>query len=468
VLRKSKPEYIKSRHASTALFAGALALALAAGAAAAAPQARTVRVSTDRLTTAGAQHATQVEPHVATFGSTLVSVFQVGRFFDGGAAAIGFSTSHDAGRTWRSGVVPSLTAASTPSGAANRATDTAVAYDALHGRWLAESLTLSDASTAVVVSSSADGLTWSPPVTTISLARPGSGEEATNLDKSWITCDNGAASPWRGHCYVAYTDFAGTGTSVGVQSSTDGGVTWSTPALVRVGVDVPGVQPVARPDGQLVLVFLDSPNRLEAVRSDDGGRTFSSKEVIAPVRTFHRRVSPDLLRTFPLPSAAVDGTGSVYVAWSDCRFRPRCAANDIVVSHSTASGWAAPRRVQVRNAGTNPDDEIPGLGIDAATGGAGARLALTFYTLRAAGCAPAKCLLDVRLATSANAGRAWTVRRLNTRAMKLAWLPRTSSGRMVGDYVSSTFAGRRALGVFALAARPRGNRLDEAIHATLR
>jgi hypothetical protein len=156
------------------------------------------------------------------------------------------------------------------------------------------------------------------------------------------------------------------------------------------------------------------------------------------------------------------------VAWSDCRFRRGCRANDIVLTHSTASGWARPRRVPVANAGTNPDHVIPGLAIDPATVGSRARLALTFYTLRAAGCGTARCRLDVRLATSATAGARWAVRRLDARAMRLTWLPRTSSGRMVGDYVSSAFAGSRAIGIFALANQPRGNRLDEAIHAAAR
>lgn len=469
MLRKSKPEYINFVRRWIAGFAIAMT-GLAATGAAAAPHRQPVRLSTDRLSTGGAQHATQVEPHVAAFGSTVVTVFQVGRFFDGASAAIGFATSHDAGRTWRSGVLPALTAAGPPAGTAERATDAAVAYDETHGRWLAESLTLSPASTAVVVSASPDGTTWSAPVTALSLARPGrGGEESTNLDKSWIACDNGDASPWRGRCYVAYTDFAGPGTSVGVQSSADGGSTWSAPTLVPVGVDVPGVQPVVLPDGQLVLVLRDESGRLEAVRSGDGGRTFSStKELIARVRAFHRRARPELLRTFPLPSAAVDGAGTVYVAWSDCRFRRRCAGNDIVVAHSSGSGWSAPLRVPVRAAGARPDHEIPGLGIDRTTRGAAAKLAVTFYTLRSAACAPARCLLDVRLATSSNAGRRWTVRRLNARAMRLAWLPRTNSGRMVGDYVSTAFAGGRAIAIFALAAQPRAGRLDEAIHAALR
>jgi hypothetical protein len=468
VLRKSKREYIKLRGGLRHLVAAAIVAAAVASAAAAAPNAEPIRLSTDRLSTAGAQHATQVEPHAAASGANVVSVFQVGRFFDGGAAAIGFATSHDAGRTWRSGILPSLTTSSAPPGSATRATDTAVAWDGVHGLWLAESLTLSDRSTAVVVSTSADGLTWNAPVTVVSQPRPGSGEESTNLDKSWITCDDGTASPFRGRCYVAYTDYAGPGTNIAVQSTSDGGVTWSAPTRIRISVDVPGVQPVVRPNGQLVLVFLDAPARVEAIRSDDGGASFGAREVIARLESFRRRTSPNLLRVFPLPATAVDGGGSVYVAWSDCRFRRRCRANDIVVSHSTASGWTTPRRVPVAAAGTNPNHVIPGLAADPTTSGARTRLALTFYTVRAAGCAAARCRLDVRLATSTSAGARWTVRRLDSVAMRFAWLPRTSSGRMVGDYVSSVYAGGRAICVFAIARRPRGNRLDEAIAAVAR
>ena len=475
MLRKSKPECINFsglRYLFVALLLAVSVVAATSRASGASlrPTATqpSVRLSTDRLTTVGAQHASQVEPHAVGVGSTIVSVFQVARFFDGGAAGIGFATSRDGGRSWHSGLLPSVTSSSSPVGSADRATDTALAWDSVHGHWLAESLTLSQQSSAVVLSASADGLTWQAPVTVVTHPRPGQGEESTSIDKSWIACDNGVASPFRGRCYVAYTDFAGPGVNIAVQSSSDGGLTWSAATKVRVSVDVPGVQPVVRPSGQLVLVFLDAPGRLEAVRSDDGGATFAAAEVIARVIAFHRKNNTNLLRVFPLPAAAVDGGGSVYVAWSDCRFRRRCRANDIVLTHSTASGWARPRRVPVANAGTNPDHVIPGLAIDPATAGSRARLALTFYTLRAAGCGTARCRLDVRLATSATAGARWTVRRLDARAMRLTWLPRTSSGRMVGDYVSSAFAGSRAVGIFALANRPRGDRLDEAIHAAIR
>jgi hypothetical protein len=467
VLRKSKPECIKVGRLRK-LAGAALVLALLPASAGARPAAsKVVRLSSDTLTTAQAQHATEVEPDSYAFGSTIVTAFKVGRFFDGGASAIGFATSHNGGTTWRSGLLPELTTASAPPGTADRATDDAVAYDPAHGRWLVESLTLSSGSTAVVVSGSADGTTWSAPSTVVSLPLAKNGD--TNLDKSWLACDTGAASPFRGRCYVAYTDFAGPGTAIGIQSSADGGSTWSAPVFVGVTNDVPGVQPVVRPNGEVVLVYLNGPDRLEAVRSNDGGASFGTAELIARMRAHQRRVRPDLLRLFPLPSAAVNRAGSIFVAWPDCRFRRGCSANDIVVAHSTAGGWTSPRRVRVPGAGRAADHVLPGLAVDPTTSGAHTRLALTFYSLRAAGCAPDQCRLDVRLMTSTTAGARWSgSKRLNARAIRLDWLAQTGSGRMVGDYVSSSFSRGRAIAVFALAFPARGEQLNESIHAAAR
>src|SRR5204863_7889113 len=126
------------RHLFVGLLLAAAVIVSASGASGAttARSPQLVRLSSDRLMTVGAQHATQVEPHATAVGSTIVSVFQVGRFFDGGAAAIGFATSRDGGRSWRSGVLPSVTTSSSPAGISGRATDTAVAWDSVHGRWL--------------------------------------------------------------------------------------------------------------------------------------------------------------------------------------------------------------------------------------------------------------------------------------------------------------------------------------------
>src|SRR5579859_1841163 len=59
-----------------------------------------IRLSTDPYVDPASQHKTEVEPDTFTFGTTVVSAFQVGRFFNGGASNGGFATSQDSGATW--------------------------------------------------------------------------------------------------------------------------------------------------------------------------------------------------------------------------------------------------------------------------------------------------------------------------------------------------------------------------------
>ena len=58
------------------------------------------RISSDPLSNTTSQHATEVEPDTFASGSTIVSAFQVGRFFDGGATDIGVARSTDGGASW--------------------------------------------------------------------------------------------------------------------------------------------------------------------------------------------------------------------------------------------------------------------------------------------------------------------------------------------------------------------------------
>src|SRR5262245_14116874 len=202
---------------------GALAFAGAAHAA-------TTTISIDPFTQATckasstANHRTEVEPDTFANGSTIVSAYQVGRIFDGGACAIGFATSTNNGATWTSGLLPGITKYS-GGGPNDRATDAAVAYDARHNAWLVSSLTLLEAGgvhgNAVVTSRSTDGgLTWSAPFTTAT---------GGDLDKNWIVCDNTSSSPFYGHCYTQWDDH-GAGNRLEMSTSADGGQTWSAPA----------------------------------------------------------------------------------------------------------------------------------------------------------------------------------------------------------------------------------------------
>ncbi|HEV2711890.1 MAG TPA: sialidase family protein [Gaiellaceae bacterium] len=405
-------------------------------------------VARDRYS-APAQHSSIAEPDTMAWGNTVVAAFQVGRFRDGGAVNTGWATSRNGGRSWRSGVLPALTRASVPAGPWDRASDPVVAYDALHATWLIASLALRPGnSAAVVVSRSSDGLTWSPPVTVVQAPW----NPNLLLDKEWIVCDNGAASPFRGSCYVTYSDFRTL--RLEFQASRDGGLTWSSQVAAPenagrpsiVGRWAPAPQPVVQPDGDLIVPYYDE-DRLASVRSADGGRSFSLPVTVAPTRF---KPTPGL-RAPPLPSAEVDRDGTVYVAWPDCG--TTCARNDIVLSSSPDGvSWSAPTRVPL---GGGAEFVIPGLAADASRPG---RLALAYYAYASSGA------LDAGFVATADGGRRWSApRRLNTETMRLDWIAQAGAA-MVGDYISTSFAGGRAVPVFVLASRPR-TRLNQALFA---
>ena len=67
------------------------------------PPVALTQLSADTFTNPQSQHATEVEPGIASSGSTLVTAFQVGRIYGGGSAAIGFATSTNAGASWSNG-----------------------------------------------------------------------------------------------------------------------------------------------------------------------------------------------------------------------------------------------------------------------------------------------------------------------------------------------------------------------------
>jgi hypothetical protein len=400
------------------------------------------RLSVDPYANRDSQHETAVEPDDFAWGDTIVAAYQLGRRAAGAAANIGAAVSTDDGRTWRRSVLPGLTV--NGGGAEQAASDPAVAYDATHGVWLVSSLTIHEGGSHVFVSRSTDGLHWSAPV---------DAAEGEILDKEWVVCDNGAASPHKGRCYLEYSDDARNITTS--QSSDDGGLTWS-PA-VRAGSILVGTQPVVQPNGTLTVVAGDYQGEdaltgaIVALRSTDGGATFQ-RFTVATLRSADN--AP--MRAIALPSLDVDANGTIYAAWHDCRFRAACTANDIVLSTSTdGATWAAPRRVT-----TGASSFIPGLAVDPTTP---SRLALVYGYFHPG----TTKTLGVALTQSADGGRTWSApQRLDPEPMAMTWLPRSEGGRMVGDYFSTVFAGGRVVPVFTLATAPNGARFREAIFAT--
>jgi hypothetical protein len=433
---------------SVAITVTGVVLGLTVGSGAAGAASTAVRVGTDPFTqstcrgSASTNHHANVEPDTFSFGSTIVAAYQVGRIYDGGACAIGFATSTDNGGTWASGLLPGITKWS-GGGSNDRATDASVAYDARHGVWLVSSLTLLESGgvhgNAVVTSRSVDGLTWSAPFTTAT---------GGDLDKNWIVCDNTSTSPFYGHCYTEW-DNHGAGNLLQMSTSVDGGQTWSAPATNGSGVI--GGQPVVRPDGT-VVVPIDNANEtaVGAFNSTNGGASWSAVTTIATIR--HHTVAGSL-REGPLPSAEIDGSGTVYVAWTDCRFRRSCKTNDIVLSHSlnaTGTSWSAVTRVPIDGTNSGVDHFIPGLAVNKATAGTAAQLGLTYYFY------PSKSTnLSVGFTSSTNAGASWSTPQTIASGMSPTWAATTSQGRMVGDYISTSYGSDNlARGVFGSALTP--------------
>jgi hypothetical protein len=412
------------------------------------------RISHDIYTDTQAQHDTEVEPGVARWGSTVVSAFQVGRVFGGGASNIGWATSTNGGATWSHGYLPGITA--NGGGPFGQASDASVAYDAKASVWLIASLGLGTTSVDVLASRSTDGgLTWGNPVTVASGSN----------DKDWVTCDNTATSPHYGNCYAEY-DIPGDVDSLRMRTSTNGGASWGPARQPTGGAHGLGGQPVAGPHGEVVVPYEAFASGLPAIRSFDstnGGASWSATTLVSSVH--HRRAHGDL-RESPLPSAGVDAAGTVYVAWADCRFRPGCVSNDIVMAKSTGPAtWAAPVRVPIAPVSTAGDYFIPGLGVDAATSGTGARIGLSYYYYPNASCTAPTCRLDAGFISSVNGGTTWSAAARLAGPMRLSWLPNTSQGRMFGDYISTTvLAGGNAYPILPVAKAPTGSTFHQAMY----
>jgi len=288
------------------------------------------------------------------------------------------------------------------------------------------------------------GLTWSNPITVAT----------GSLDKNWIACDNTSSSAFFGHCYTEW-DKTSSSNLIQMSTSADGGLTWGTAKATAGNNHGLGGQPLVQPNGTVVVPFQSSAGRISAFTSTNGGSSWTSAVNIATISD--HAISG--LRTEALPSAEIDGSGKVYVVWQDCRFEASCAANDIVMSTSTnGTTWSAVTRIPIDAVGSGIDHIIPGIAVDKSTSGSTAHIGLGFYFCSST------CQLQVGFVSSTNGGTTWsTSTTLTSTPMNLTWLANTSQGRMVGDYISSSFSNGVVFPIFAVASAPVGTTFQESM-----
>jgi hypothetical protein len=422
------------------------------------------QVSSDSFTVGPGQHATEVEPHMLANGNTLVAAFQTGRIgpSNGGAGstAIGWATSTNGGTTWTHGFLPGLTTGE-GSGPYDAASDPAVAYDAKHGVWMIASLPISNTSQtpAVAVSRSMDGMTWQNPVSV--------DPTSPNSDKNWIVCDSWASSPYYGNCYLEWDEPPND--KILMSTSSDGGLTWGAATATANLAEGIGGQPLVQPNGTVIVpteafvtVGSNPTTVLSAFVSSNGGMSWNAPGIISNIQV-HSDAGG--IRSGPLPSAAVDGAGMVWVVWEDCRFRTNCSSNDLVYSTSNdGMNWSAVTRVPIDVTTSTVNHFIPGIGIDPSTSGVGAHVALHYYYYPQSNCTVTTCQLLVGYISSANGGSTWNAPVALSGAMLLSWLPNSQNGLMVGDYVATVFTNGVPHGVFAVAQASSGGTYSEAIY----
>jgi hypothetical protein len=421
-----------------------------------------LQLSSDPYTNTTSQHATEVEPDTFAFGSTIVSAFQVGRFFNGGASNIGFATSTNGGHSFKSGFLPASTVFATPAGPYARASDPSVAFDAKHNVWIISWLGIVTPAgpVDVLVSRSTDGgLSWGNPVVV--------NNDGHFNDKNWTVCDDTATSPFFGNCYTEFDDNT-LRDLIQMSTSTDGGLTWGAGQSTANNTHGIGGQPLVQPNGTVIVPingFAGNKFLVLSFISTDGGASWSKTFRVSEVDFHH--AAGGIRDSIPLPSAEMDASGKVYVVWQDCVFEPGCTASDLVLSTSTDGiNWSAVTRIPLDPIGSGVDHFIPGLAVDNSTSDGSARLVVTFYFYPVANCTTTgttACQLEVGFSTSADGGATWTSNTQIAGPMSLTWLPNTTQGFMVGDYISTSFVGGPAFPAFAVASAPSGGVFNEAI-----
>jgi hypothetical protein len=97
------------------------------------------------------------------------------------------------------------------------------------------------------------------------------------------------------------------------------------------------------------------------------------------------------------------------------------------------------QRIPIDPVTSTVDHFIPGVAVDKATSGANVHVAVTYYYYPSTSCTVATCQLDVGYISSTNGGSSWSAATQLAGPMTMSWIADTSQGRMVGDYISTSF-----------------------------
>ncbi|MFB7102297.1 sialidase family protein [Streptomyces hydrogenans] len=309
----------------------------------------------------------ETEPWVATDPTdpdNLAVVWQQDRHAWGSSRGIMLSTSHDGGRQWSTRPLPGFAPCTDVIG---RVTNPYASFGS--DGTLYASVTMIGTRSSVWVTKSADaGDTWSAPVALVD-------DDRTVIhDKQATTVD--PRNPGRVYAVWNRRTLAEDKHDLLLATSTDGGTTWAPARSIyrpATTAGTVGSQVLVQRDGSLLIVFFESdhpiggaptpplPEQIKAIRSTDGGATWSAPVVIAdhkvnvPVLpgTTKQLIAPGMV-----PDVALDPvTGTVYAVWGDASLGTGGSAVALSASYDRGRTWTTPRKVN----GT-PDTALGGTG----------------------------------------------------------------------------------------------------------
>jgi hypothetical protein len=249
--------------------------------------------------------------------------------------------------------------------------------------------------------------------------------------------------------------------------SSTGGLTWSTPVSpTSQSFSALGGQPQVTPNGTVIVPIYgyDLKTGAEGIysyRSTTGGASWTNLLKLSP-STYS--AASAFYRGGSLPTAAVDQTGKVYLAWAGCYFEAKCATDDVVLRTTTDGlSWTPMQRIPLDAIGSGVEHMTAGLAVDSSTSGSGAHLAVTYYYWPHAGCSASTCKIYVGFASSITAGASWSQHLTLAGPMTATWWANTDQGYMTGDYIATTIAPATHLAVtaFPVAQAPSGQTLNE-------
>ena len=417
---------------------------------------------------------TEVEPFVAvnpTDPDNVIGSYQQDRWSDGGARGLVASHSMNGGvdwaQTWAEFSICSDSPATSYVSPFGRATDPWVSFDSA-GRAYQISLGIDSVAlnlSGIEVSTSTDGGgTWGLPARLITdndsisfndkESITGDWRPGVGAGKAYATWIRGDLPGWPNISpQGALRSFAYRGLAM-FSKTTDGGQTWSTPTpMLNSNIYTQGNQITVLPDGTLVnitaVLFRGSglqPTPTQyfwaALRSKDGGKTWSPPIKIAPLGTA-LLTNPDIPNptTFDqtvragdyLPDVAVDHTtGAIYMVFANDV--DGSGWNHVVLTKSVDGGknWTTPQRVDVGTPGSthsfNGTVEVTADGT----------VAVMYYDFRSNTDAPG-LPTEVFLAHSHDGGATWAEQKVDG-PFDMERAP-NARGWFLGDYQGMAAAG---------------------------